>query len=131
MFLQMVRFGSVGGLATVVHVIVAVLMRDAFSVSPLQANLAGFCSALFLSYFGHAYLTFGTTLKGSRQFLRFLFVAVSGLAVSTTTVWCLNIKLALPFEFAMAAVAVLVPAASYVAMRFWVFSETAVHNAAD
>jgi len=121
MFLQMIRFGSVGGLATVFHVIVAVLMRDAFGVSPLQANFAGFCGALFLSYVGHAYLTFGTALRGPHQFLRFLFVAVSGLVVSSATVWCLNIQFGLSFEFAMVAVAVLVPAASYVAMRLWVF----------
>lgn len=131
MYLQIVRFSSVGGLATVFHVVVAVLTRDAFGFSPLQANLAGFCGALILSYVGHAYFTFGTTLKGSQQIFRFLFVAVSGLAVSTATVWCLNIKLTLPFEFAMVAVAVLVPAASYVAMRLWVFSETALHKAAD
>lgn len=49
---QLIRFGGVGGMATLVHVIVAMLMRGTFGLSPLQANFAGFASALLVSYVG-------------------------------------------------------------------------------
>jgi len=57
--------------------------------------------------------------------LRFLFVALFGLAVSTGTVWLIDIQLGLSFSFAMISVGVLVPAATFVALRFWVFDTTA------
>jgi len=57
--------------------------------------------------------------------LRFLFVALFGLAVSTGTVWLIDIQLGLSFSFAMISVGVLVPAATFVALRFWVFNTTA------
>ena len=128
---QLIRFGGVGGMATLVHVIVAMFMRGTFELSPLQANFAGFASALLLSYVGHARCTFGVGLNQRFQFLRFLFVGLIALATSSGTVWLLDIGLGLDFGIAMAAVAVLVPAVTYLAMRFWVFKATSAPDDTD
>lgn len=121
---QFIRFGGVGGVATLVHVIVAMLMRGSLGLSPLQANFAGFSSALLLSYVGHAQCTFGIGLSRGSQFLRFLFVALVGLVISSGTVWILDTELGLDFGISMLTVAVLVPVATYLALRFWVFETT-------
>ncbi|MFB9232712.1 GtrA family protein [Pseudohalocynthiibacter aestuariivivens] len=128
---QLIRFGGVGGMATLVHVIVAMMMRGTFGFSPLQANFTGFASALLFSYLGHAYWTFGKGLSREAQFLRFLFVALVGLVISSGAVLLLDVGLGLDFGIAMLAVAVLVPTATYLALRFWVFETTSPREDTD
>jgi putative flippase GtrA len=122
---KLARFGGVGVLATIVHILVALAARNAFGLAPLLANFVGFGVAFLVSYIGHERFTFGASETALPQFLRFLFVAVFGLAVSTSTVWLIDIKLGLGFTFAMISVGVLVPAATFVALRFWAFGTTA------
>ena len=122
---QLARFGGVGVLATIVHILVALVARNAVELAPLLANFVGFGVAFVVSYNGHARFTFGASETPFPQFLRFLFVALFGLAVSTGTVWLIDIQLGLSFSFAMISVGVLVPAATFVALRFWVFNTTA------
>lgn len=122
MLAQLVRFAGVGGLATAVHVLVALLVQAALPVSAQGANLAGFGAAVVLSYLGHARVTFGVSARSGPQVLRFVVLSGLGLATSSATVWLMTTKLGASFGAAMVAVAILVPAASYLAMRLWVFS---------
>lgn len=130
MFAQLLRFAGIGGLATLVHVGVAVIMRGSTGMAPLHANLAGFCSAVLFSYVGHARCTFDVGLSSGTQILRFLFIALVGLAISSGTVWFAE-GAGLDFGFAMAAVAVLVPVASYLALRLWVFQARGQEGGVD
>jgi putative flippase GtrA len=124
MLAQLIRFAGVGGLATVVHVLVALVVQAVLPVSAQGANLAGFAVAVLLSYIGHARVTFGMDARSGPQFLRFCLLSALGLATSSATVWLVTERLGFGFGVAMVAVAVLVPAASFLAMRFWVFSRT-------
>lgn len=119
---QFLRFCGVGGLATVVHVLCAMAVSAALSASPQWANLAGFLAAVQVSYFGHARFTFGVALRSAAQMLRFVILSLLSLAVSSGTVWLVTARLGFGFPVAMAAVALIVPLASYLAMRFWVFA---------
>lgn len=130
MFAQLLRFGGIGGLATLVHVGVAMIMRGSVGMTPLQSNLAGFCSALLFSYLGHARCTFGVGLNSGAQILRFAFIALLGLAISSGTVWFAE-GLRLDFGIAMAVVAVLVPVLTYLALRLWVFGTVKQEDDAD
>lgn len=121
MLAQMLRFGGVGGVATVAHVLAALAAGLALQLSPQQANLAGFLTAVLVSYFGHANYTFQAGRGASGQFLRFAVVALAGYAASSLTVALVTQALGLPFAVAMALVAVIVPTASFLAMRVWVF----------
>lgn len=121
MLAQLLRFAGVGGLATGVHVLVALFAQASLPVSAQGANLAGFTAAVLLSYIGHARFTFAVATQSAAQFLRFCFLSALGLATSSATVWLITTQLGQSFMVAMVAVAVMVPAASYLAMRFWVF----------
>jgi putative flippase GtrA len=121
MFAQLLRFGGVGLLATLSHVLVALAVERLAPVSAQGANLAGFAAGVAVSYAGHARVTFGAPLRSGPQFLRFVVLALVGLAVSSATVELVGRVLGLGFGMAMAVVAVVVPAASFLAMRLWVF----------
>ena len=122
MFAQLLRFGAIGAASTFVHIVVAVMMLRLANFTPLQANFAGFCCALLFSYIGHVLYTFNATLTRPEQFTRFCFVALVGLATSSSVVWVFTTKLGLGFPVAMAGVAILVPAMTYLALRLWVFA---------
>jgi putative flippase GtrA len=121
MLAQIVRFGGVGGLATLAHVTVALAAQRGLPVSVQQANFMGFLAAVMLSYFGHARFTFQTRVGSAGQVQRFALMSLLGLATSSSTVWLVESALGLGFGAAMAVVAVVVPAVTFIAMRFWVF----------
>lgn len=126
---QLLRFGAVGVLATLVHVCAALVTTSA-GVAPLAANLVGFAVALSVSYLGHARITFGITPRFGIEAGRFAFTALCGLCASTLTVWILAVRLGLGMGVAMAAVALFVPTVTYLCLRFWVFTgETAPRRA--
>ncbi len=81
--------------------------------------------------YGHARWTFGAGFAGGGQALRFGFVALVGLATSSGTVRLFGAGLGLGFGWAMLAVAVLVPAVTYLALRFWVFDDAALRAKTD
>ncbi len=123
MLAQLIRFGLVGGLATLTHVLVAITVRALFQAPPQAANLVGFAAAVVLSYLGHARFTFGVDTQSGAQAWRFVMLSGLSLLLSSGAVWMITDRLGYPFPLAMAAVTVLVPVGSYVAMRFWVFAE--------
>jgi putative flippase GtrA len=122
MLAQILRFVGVGGIATLTHVLTALAASRLMPVTPQGANLAGFAAGVVVSYIGHARLTFGAPLRSGPQFLRFVVLSLTGLAASSLTVWLVTGVMGLGFGLAMGTVGLIVPAVSYLAMRFWVFA---------
>jgi putative flippase GtrA len=127
MFGQVIRFLGVGGIATLLHVLAAILAHSLLPISEQRANLIGFGAAFGVSYLGHAFFTFGTGLTGWTGFARFLFVALAGLLCSSTIVWFTTEWFNGTFSLAMLAVGFVVPVASFIALRLWVFADRSGH----
>jgi putative flippase GtrA len=118
---QVPLFALVGAAATATHVTVALVARSRLGLSPMQANFAGYLAAVSVSYLGNARLTFLRRARDARQMLRFAGVSLAGLALTQALTWLLVAQLAWPFAAGLAAVAVAVPAASFVLSRAWAF----------
>ncbi|MGR3515145.1 MAG: GtrA family protein [Paracoccaceae bacterium] len=118
---QLLKFASVGAVATVLHVGVALAVSSFFGFAPQLANALGFASAVTLSYFGQGRFTFAQDLRHRFHAPRFLATALTGLVVSSGFTALVTSVLSAPFPLAMAAVAVAVPATTYVLCKFWVF----------
>jgi len=70
-------FGSVGGVAALVHVLVFEALRH--GIRPEWANLAGFVVAFGVSFIGHRRLSFRDAQTSVKQsFVRFGLTAVAG-----------------------------------------------------
>lgn len=82
MIAQAIRFGLVGSLATVIHLVVGwtLLLAD---VGPTISNLTAFAVAFGFSFLGHSKYTFAN-VKSSRHraFFRFVGVASFGFLVN-------------------------------------------------
>jgi len=114
---QILRFGLVGALATLVHVAVAsALLAFAGQWQVWLVNFVAFSVAFWVSFFGHRYFTFRA--PGSPA--RFLGAALTGLAVNNgclaLALWATGQKM---ISITLAAIAA--PAVVFMISRLWVF----------
>ncbi|MCG6882374.1 MAG: GtrA family protein [Silicimonas sp.] len=123
MIRQLGRFASVGALATLIHVTVALILDGIAGLAPQAANLGGFLAAVSFSYVGHLHFTFGVAPRHAQHGPRFLAVALAAYAASAAMTYAINTALGLPFAVAMLVVAGVVPATTFLALRLWTFAE--------
>ena len=124
MIRELSRFAGVGAAATLLHVLVALLCSVGFGFQPQAANGMGFLAAVTLSYFGHGKLTFSTQLEHRFHAPRFIATSGLGLVLSSAITQVVVVWLGAPFAWAMAVVAVVVPAATFLICKYWVFSDS-------
>lgn len=130
---ELLAFGGVGGIATLVHVAVFSLLLETTAISPLQANLLAFSVAFLFSFSGHYHLTFGHVTSVNpqprRALLRFLVVALIGLALNSAVVELITGLLHLHYFYAVALMVTAVPACLFLLSKYWAFA--APKSAAD
>ncbi|UWQ13862.1 GtrA family protein [Aliiroseovarius sp. M344] len=122
MLAQLFRFIGVGGLATITHVLLATIAHKFFVTPEMWSNFIGFCGSVLISYSGHSSFTFAAEANHKQHFPKFLFVSLTGLAASSSIVWVVSTLAGGSFYLAMGLVALIVPLATFLALRFWVFS---------
>lgn len=128
--IQFIKFGAVGGAATLTHVGSFSLGIELFGMRPLVSNLAAFCMAFGVSFAGHFCWTFRDQTKVRRQgsrlpweaLFRFLAVAVAGLALNSLAVFLVVNKFNLPYGYACVLMLTVVPFCTFMLSKFWAFS---------
>lgn len=120
---QLLRFGTVGLLATAIHATVYWYLTARFNIGALLATVAGFCAAFSVSFLGHRYWTFAHNSSGfSASLLRFLLTSLLGLCSNAYIAWLLVDRMHLPANTALLGVVFLTPLLVFVLSRFWVFA---------
>jgi len=115
-------FLGVGGLAGLVHYIVALALHGLAQVTPGMANVAGFLAAFPVSYYGHRTLSFAATAIPHRHALPRLFtVSAMSFLVNQALLLSLLELTSLPLWIALAIVLVVVALLTYALSRSWVF----------
>lgn len=117
---QLTRFGTVGGAATLIHLCVAWVAARGLEAPPFLANAIGFGTAFAFSYLGHFYWTFGQREGHPVRLPKFLVVSGIGFALTNLITW-ITVNAALPYEVALFAILVTVPAVTWALSRFWAF----------
>jgi putative flippase GtrA len=128
--LQYVRFASVGGAATAVHVILFVALIELLQSSAVMANLAAFGAALLLSFVGHCRWTFHLPSRRRSALGRFTVVAVFGLGLNSTIGYGIADRRGWHYACAIALMVTVTPVALFLMSRFWAFAERGPRAAA-
>ena len=118
---QLLSFGTVGMLATVVHVSLAYFLMIQTETNPYLANLAGFLAAFGISFIGNARLTFRYDGNLSGPAVRFLVISLASLAL-TSTITALVEAYGLPRWTYVAMTLAVVPPVTFLLSKFWVFA---------
>lgn len=124
---QIVRFGLVGGLATLLHVGVFVSLADGAGFHPQMANLLAWLAAFALSFLGHFHWTFrespGRPTRRARDALvRFLGVSLFGLVLNSGIVVVVVDVSGGSNAMAALLMATVVPTILFAINRYWAFS---------
>ncbi len=114
------RFAIVGGLATLVHLGVA-MAALALGAGAFQGNALGFGVAFIAGLVGHFYFTFGLSNGFGRSAWRYGVIAFAGFAVNNGLLAGLKAAKATPDSAALAIAILVVPAGTFLAARFWGF----------
>ncbi len=116
---QISRFGTVGIVASGVHVAIGMAAYHWAGLEAFTANLLAFTVALCVSYAGQTALAFPGARRSAQSFSRFVAVAVIGLALNQAIVVIVTRWLAAPYWVALATIVTTVPALTFVALKFW------------
>ena len=118
---RLVRFGAVGGGATLLHLAIAEAALF-LGAEAWLAFLVAFGPAFVFSYLGHRHFTFA---RGDRQSLpRFFAIALVGLAAGQAMVeLSRHVPSDLHPALRLMLGAAVVPAATYFAAKMWAFRE--------
>ena len=117
---QLLRFALVGGVATLVHLTVAMLLY--FSVlkntSVFCINIISFSCALIFSYYGHRYFTFNRP----GGFLKFAFASFLGFFINNISLYVL-VFFGISEVVGLIVSIIIVPMLTYLLSSIWVFDK--------
>lgn len=120
---QISRFGVVGIVATLLHMVVVWTLIQTTALHPLLANLIAFGVAFGLSFAGHYFWTFASDLIWHQAALRFFLIAVSGFLLNTIILVGLIRAEWIDAQWAAVISTAIVPVFTYLLSRFWGFGE--------
>lgn len=128
-FGQLLRFGVVGGCATVLYVILAFSFARTFAQWPSAASAFGaYLVAGMFSYLAHKLFTFASDGSHGREAPRFMLVSAAGFGIAALLPFVLHDVMGLALAIPVLLTAVLVPVMNFVALRWFVFDRAAGRN---
>ena len=115
---QGVRFGLVGGVATLTHFVIAFVLLH-LGIPVIWANAWGFAVAFHVSFNGHRYFTFDhRVLPAATSRRRFAVTALVGFALSEAFLMLTP----RPEGVALAAAIATAALVTFLMSRYWAFS---------
>lgn len=120
-FWRLMRFSAVGGVATVIHIGIAMVLVAAAGANPTVGAMIGFATAFLVSYLGHFRFTFAVSGRHRDFLLKFAVSSLASFLLSTTAVWVATAVLGINYKPALIALSIIVPVCNYIVNRFWVF----------
>ena len=123
---QPMRFALVGGTASGVHLLVVAVLVQGLQWPPLTANIMAFFWAFWVSYGGHALLTFAQSGVTHRQALPRFFIVACGSFVLNELLYFAALRW-LPWHYLISLFLVLLLAAvgTFVSSKLWAFARPA------
>ena len=125
-----VRFGIVGGAASVSYFLLGLLFVSVLRLPTLAGNALAYALSFIVSYLGQCLWTFRAVEAGvgtavHRTMLpRFAATQAVGLCCNSAIVWVL-MNLGVPYAWAMPIAVLLVPVMVYMLCKAWVFKKQA------
>ncbi|WP_378944073.1 GtrA family protein [Paracoccus sp. R86501] len=120
---QILRFGAVGGLATMVHMLIGTMLIQSGRAA-LVANCVAFAIAFAVSFLGHISFSFGRQhVDPVAALWRFGWVAMLGFGVNQGVLLALLRLTELPAMLALMVLTTVAAAISFALCRGWAFRD--------
>ncbi|WP_411993330.1 GtrA family protein [Agarivorans sp. DSG3-1] len=116
--LRIVRYGLAGGVATLLHFMLALLVLSIWPLAFIVANFVGFSVAFVFSYLVQTRWVFQKDIDINNA-LRFFVVQSGALCLS---IWLSSLLTDYPNIVKVMLVIILLPAITFIVHRFWTFA---------
>ncbi|MBU2876726.1 GtrA family protein [Aliiglaciecola lipolytica] len=122
----LVKFFSVGLIATLIHSGIFTLCIALQLMSPQLSNFIAYWVALTVSYIGHQYWTFSGNQQHSQKHTILRFISVSFLGYALNSLWVLitTDSLNLSAYYALIGIGFLTPLITFSLLKLWVFTNS-------
>ncbi len=124
---QGMRFGLVGIVATLTHVLIYIALVEATGTNPSAANAIAFVIAFAVSFVGHFRWTFATAHGANRRpwgrpLLKFTLVALFGFLLNALAVYVVTDVAQASYLYATIFMLLVTPISVFLLSRLWAFS---------
>ena len=93
MFLQIIRFGIVGVIATVVDFAILIVLKELLNVDVLIASAISFCVSVAVNYLlSMAFVFKSKNQNKAKEFIVFVLLSIGGLGLNELILW-IGVKL--------------------------------------
>lgn len=118
---EIARFAATGGAATLVHLSVLVIAVEVAGLAAAPASGLAFCVAVTVTYLSQSYWVFRDPDHTLVRVRKFLITAVGGIVANVALMAAIVDWLGLHYGVGFVAVLIVVPTATFVVNKFWVF----------
>ncbi|MEM1436749.1 MAG: GtrA family protein [Pseudomonadota bacterium] len=118
---RIVKFGAVGGAATLTHLLVFSIAM-AMGSTALEANTGAFCLALAVTFAGNRLWVFEVSIVQACMLVRFAVTSAVGFALNSVFATLTVDTLKVAYLYALIPMATITPAVTFLGYRFWVFN---------
>jgi putative flippase GtrA len=120
---KLLRGSGVAVTSLLVYSALYALLAEASSLDAVIISLIAYASAMFVSFVGHKYFTFGSAGDLKAQIFKFLALQ-GGCLLATVLLTALVVDvLRWPYGFAILLVDIFIPGLSYLALKLVVFAD--------
>lgn len=121
-FLQFIRFGLAGIVATLCHMGTLIILVEYFEYIPLLASTIGFLLAVIVSYILNYRFTFIVRGNHFLFFSRYLVVCATGLVINTSIMFFTVNFLKWWYVIGQVSTLIIVPIINFTLNKFWAFN---------
>ncbi len=119
---QLLIFGMVGVVSTLIHFTVLYLLVESAGVPPVTANFFAFTASLMGSFgLNHRY-TFQSCLHWKKTLPKYTITVLIGFLLNQSIMWVAVERLHISYLYGFVCVTVAVPLSNFILHKYWTFS---------
>lgn len=122
--IQLMRFGTTGGVAVAVHFLTAILLVKTTTIDPLYTNVIGYLCGFVASFVGHRYWIFSDTTRHlATSLTRFCLIAALDFFINQGLFYLLFVTLLMAYLPTLIIALTVTGTSSFLLSKYWAFSK--------
>lgn len=118
---KFVRYGIVGAIGTITHLLILLLLVEILSFNPIISSSFAFIVVVFISYYLNYNWTFKSTTKHFTVLIRYIMVCLSGFTLNIIIMFIVVDVLNLYYMLGQIISIVVIPISNFILNNRWAF----------
>ncbi|KAF6567409.1 GtrA family protein [Paenibacillus sp. EKM202P] len=120
---QFIKYGFVGGIGTMLHLVLIMFLVEVFHFEPLTATIIGYALIITLTYYINLRWTFGVVNNTRIYFLRYCITSLLGLLINLILMYFIVYIFHIVYLVGQLLSVIVVPIFNFILNKRWTFGE--------